>query len=265
MRDECLGELGRSGKQQNISNCWKSTSSLGSPASSPILVSARAEGGTTDLCALGLACGRGRVRQVRVEVDDGERGRVCRLLGHLAIEQAIRRERERWLERRREGQSQRTVCGRHVSLDFGGVARSRPWLGALHPPQIFPSSSMPSGSPSPLLGGSDVVVRFVTLWTESSLTGLGGELLADLFLLYDDRVSSTLDKSVGKKYLTDGDNETCWTSANVRSALPSALVSHNLSSESSFSNRRVSPNRSPSPSPPPSSHPQSPSPSQEAS
>lgn len=94
VRDECLGELGRSGKQQDISNCWKSTISLGSPASSPILVSARAEGGTTDLCALGLACGRGRVGQVRVEVDDGERGRVCRLLGHLAIEQAIRRERE---------------------------------------------------------------------------------------------------------------------------------------------------------------------------
>ncbi|PAV22818.1 galactose-binding like protein [Pyrrhoderma noxium] len=26
------------------------------------------------------------------------------------------------------------------------------------------------------------------------------------------RVSSTLDKSVGKKYLTDGNPETCWTS-----------------------------------------------------
>ena len=29
------------------------------------------------------------------------------------------------------------------------------------------------------------------------------------------RVSSTLDKSVGKKYLTDGNPETCWTSQQV--------------------------------------------------
>ncbi len=30
------------------------------------------------------------------------------------------------------------------------------------------------------------------------------------------RVSSTLDKSVGKKYLIDGSPETCWTSQQVR-------------------------------------------------
>ncbi|KAL7416682.1 galactose-binding domain-like protein [Mrakia frigida] len=35
------------------------------------------------------------------------------------------------------------------------------------------------------------------------------------------RVSSTLDKSVGKKYLTDGSNETCWASAN---GLPQSLT-----------------------------------------
>lgn len=30
------------------------------------------------------------------------------------------------------------------------------------------------------------------------------------------RVSSTLEKSVGKRYLTDGNPETCWTSQQVR-------------------------------------------------
>lgn len=35
-------------------------------------------------------------------------------------------------------------------------------------------------------------------------------------LSFTDRVSSTLDKSVGKKYLTDGSPETCWTSQQVQ-------------------------------------------------
>ncbi len=34
------------------------------------------------------------------------------------------------------------------------------------------------------------------------------------------RVSSTLDKSVGKKNLTDGSPETCWTSQQVRGSRP---------------------------------------------
>lgn len=37
------------------------------------------------------------------------------------------------------------------------------------------------------------------------------------------RVSSTLDKSVGKKHLTDGSAETCWTSAQVCNCVDSGL------------------------------------------
>jgi hypothetical protein len=39
--------------------------------------------------------------------------------------------------------------------------------------------------------------------------------LTDFPLNWDHRVSSTLDKSVGKKHLTDGSAETCWTSQQV--------------------------------------------------
>lgn len=44
----------------------------------------------------------------------------------------------------------------------------------------------------------------------------------DLHNLNEGRVSSTLDKSVGKKYLLDKNPETCWTSQQVK-RLPSKL------------------------------------------
>ncbi|CED83775.1 Galactose-binding domain-like [Phaffia rhodozyma] len=48
------------------------------------------------------------------------------------------------------------------------------------------------------------------------------------------RVSSTLDKSVSKKYLTDGDSETCWASANglpqsITLVFPNAVIPSDLS------------------------------------